>query len=310
MRFYDAWHIEGSVQVVVSFVTSKVENIINNKNSFNWNITYKKEYKNIWISWDLWKFSEPNLVWVPQIPPFKFDYFQAEATYAWREHPNKKVEFEKLITEINNAEWKVLIAAFSLQRTQEIIVELLENIEKNMDLVKKYSKLKREFKTYKSSYDKLLKKTELSLEENENKISLFNNLSKIQSELTDIKTKVFLYSIIVDSPLSEKISQIFLSENPEKYKMLDSEYQKSVFWKEIIRKLDQWEYTKLYDQVRKYVKDIIISSWWMLQWGAIINHLKEIISDPKATLIFTWYQAENTIWWKIVLWKNEILEKK
>ena len=41
-----------------------------------------------------------------------------------------KIEFEKFINEINSTEAKVLIPAFSLQRTQEITYELKKNEEK------------------------------------------------------------------------------------------------------------------------------------------------------------------------------------
>ena len=44
----------------------------------------------------------------------------------------------------------------------------------------------------------------------------------------------------------------------------------------------------------------------MLQWWTILNHAKEIIPDKHSKIIFTWYQAQNTLWWKIVAWEKRV----
>jgi predicted metal-dependent RNase len=80
-----------------------------------------------------------------------------------------------------------------------------------------------------------------------------------------------------------------------------------LFWKILIRTLEAWEYKTLYKWDKRALKDIIVSSGWMLQWWAIMNHLKEVISDPNAKIIFTWYQALWTIWQKILSWEKQII---
>ena len=45
----------------------------------------------------------------------------------------------------------------------------------------------------------------------------------------------------------------------------------------------------------------------MLQWWAIINHLKQIVSDPKAKIIFTWYQSYWTLWEQLLSWAKQIM---
>ena len=38
-----------------------------------------------------------------------------------------------------------------------------------------------------------------------------------------------------------------------------------------------------------------------------MNHLKEIIVDPSAKIIFTWYQSFWTIWQKILWWDKQVI---
>ena len=220
----------------------------------------------------------------------------------------KLKEFKKLISEINSTKWKVLIPAFSMQRTQELLVELLENRKDNLDKLKLYYKSKKELSSINKDYNKLINKTSLSQDEQDKKIELYKIKANLESTLKDILENVVIWTFITDSPLSEKITEIYKNNLPEKYNLLDGELQKSIFWKEVIRALESKEFKKLYeDEKRRLAKDIIFSSWWMLQWWAITNHLKEIISDPNSKIIFTWYQAESTIWGKILAWEKKVL---
>lgn len=316
LSFVDAGHIEWSVQAIVTLVTKKVETNLwtkqwkkwkNNK----WSIWYSstiKEHQNFLFTWDLWKFTDPNISWIPEISDYKFDYVQCESTYATREHPNKKEEFSRFVSEINSAKGKVLIPAFSLQRTQEIIIELLENKLNNKKNIESYNKLKKEYRRYKREYDLLVNKWEtINSDEETRKSTLFLKLWSISEKLEKINTDVFLGNLIIDSPLSKKITDIFLENIWEKYKLLDPLLQRELFWKEVLRSLEKWEYKNLYKDKRAKAKDIIISSGGMLQWWAIMNHLKEIIVDPSAKIIFTWYQSFWTIWQKILWWDKQVI---
>jgi hypothetical protein len=51
-----------------------------------------------------------------------------------------------------------LIPAFSLQRTQEVMLELLENKKNNLVSIKKISKLEEEYKKISKKYKVLLDK--------------------------------------------------------------------------------------------------------------------------------------------------------
>ena len=314
LKFANAGHIEWSVQAIVTLVTKQVEQTIGNniskankwKNKCYWNIN--KEYQNFLFTWDLGKISDPNISWIPDIPDYKFEYVQCESTYATREHPNKQEEFKNFINEINSTKWKVLIPAFSLQRTQEVMLELLENKKNNLVSIKKISKLEEEYKKISKKYKVLLDKwNDLTWKEKIEKSDLFSAIAKLDELKNSYKINNFTWDLLIDSPLSRKVKDIYLENIWDKYKLLDPLIQKWIFWKEVVRNLERWEYKNLYTEKRKRSKDVIISSWGMLQWWAIINHLKEIITDPNAKIIFTWYQSPYTLWWKILSWDKQII---
>ena len=300
LRFLKAGHIEWSVMASFSYVIkeikSKVNWILNYWNEvFSWHKEIKKSFRNLLFSWDLWKLTQANLSWRPDIPQFKYDYVQLESTYADREHPDKQKEFLRLL-KILSRPWKKLIAAFSLQRTQEILTELLNNKLENKENIEKLRKLYKTKEKFSREYRKLLKKNEdLTTEEQNRKTELFWFLSWLEEELQNIQKGIFTWFIIQDSPLAEKITKEFIKHYPDTYKILDPLFQKSIFWKEQIRTLWPWEYKNLYTKRRITDAEIIISSWWMMQWWAIINHVKELISDKNATIILSWYVAEWTL---------------
>jgi Cft2 family RNA processing exonuclease len=314
LRFYNAWHVEWSIMASISVITKKVDRILNwiktrpNNRWFNSITNIRKEYINFLFTWDMWKFTDPNISWSPDIPDLKYDYVQFESTYSDRNHPDKKKEFQKFIYKLNTNWWKNLIPAFSFQRIQEIIVELLQNKLDNLDLIEKYPKLIKKIKKIKRDYWDILNKNIEDLDEKDKilRVKKYWEISAIEKEINYIHNTVFLWKIIVDAPLWVKISEVFLRNFPDKYKLLDPAYQKEMFWEEQVTILWQWDYRKLYKWSRSQSRDIILSSWWMMQWWAILNHAKQIISDKNSKIFFTWYQAENTLWWKIISWEKRV----
>jgi len=309
--FHNAWHIEWSVQATIKATTKKLVNFLDNNNKRKNNLNEKNrisiENYYFWFSWDLWKFTDPNISWSFDIPPYKYNFFQCESTYADKNHIYKKEKLEKFIKEINLTKWKVLIPAFSLQRTQEIIIELLNNKLSKQDLIEEYSQWYKNLKKLKNTIIQIYQKNDLTQKDIYEIQSIEKKIEKIQTEIDMIKEQVFLYDIIIDSPLSEQITHIFLEILWEKYKLLDEWMQNELFQRTITKHLANQEYKKLYTDKTKKQKHIIISAWWMLQWGSIINHLKEVISDPNAKIIFTGYQAEWTLWRELLDWKDAII---
>lgn len=103
VTLYPAWHIVGSTQVLISAKTDK------------W------EHSSL-FTWDLWRYDGSVLV-KPIIEAKKpINYLQIETTYAWKlNHTPWYEAWQKLIKELNDSKWITLVAAFSLQRFQEIL---------------------------------------------------------------------------------------------------------------------------------------------------------------------------------------------
>jgi Cft2 family RNA processing exonuclease len=129
-----------------------------------------------------------------------------------------------------------------------------------------------------------------------------DEIDKFEAEIDRLKGEVFECDIIVDSPLTQKINDVYLTNLWEKYRLLSPSVQKQLFWKELVRFLERWEYSDLYSSKNKNKKQVIISSSWMCQWWRIISHLMNCLEDENSTLIFTWYTPENTLWWAIKSW--------
>jgi len=315
LKFYDAGHIEWSIIASLSYITKEIKSNVNFiidywKNRFNWHKEIKKSFKNLLFSWDLWKDTNPNLSWKPDIPEYKYDYTQLESTYSDREHPNKVEEFNKLIEILNNSKWKVLIAAFSLQRTQEIETELLNNKYENLDNIEKIKKIHKRKSNLSKEYNKLLSLNKLDKQQNDRKEELFISISSLENEIKNSSKNFFSWFLLQDSPLAWKVKDIFIKYFPEKYKILDPLYQKSLFWKEQVRVLQAGEYKKIHNVDRKLSRDIIISSGWMMQWWAIINHIKNMVSDSNSTIILSWYVAEWTLARELLDIEKKLIDAK
>lgn len=237
----DAAHVVWSSSILfTSWVTkNKIKNLLD----INWDAI------SVFFSWDLWKI-EDNRLWRPELPSIPVDYLQIESTYGGKNHRNRKESVKELIDLINNSEGNVLISVFSQQRTQEILLTILEEKVKH--------------------------------------------------------TVDFLdYDILVDAPLAEKLTNIYFKYKWEVYNLLDKENQENIFWKQIFRFLLEEEWRSIYSNENPNKKHIILSSSWMMDWWAIMNHLPNILPDEKATLIAPWYLSRWTIWNEIVMWDKE-----
>lgn len=307
LNFFDAWHIEWSVQAVLTLVVSEVDNILIwwAKNQINTSWKRRHKHVNIWFSWDLWRIKDPNLAWTPDVSPFTFDYYQIETTYAGRNHLNKDTAINQFFSSIESASWKMIIPCFSMQRTQEILMILLQ---RRLDSQEYIDNIKKLVKDKKNQEKELLKKW-LQVSEKE---AFENAISILEVQINYLKGKIFDFDIILDSPLSEKITEIYISKCWEKYNLLDKKVQKELFWKEIITYVKKtWEnadkeendgrvaLADLYTNQRRDKKEIIISASGMCDGWSILPHLKENLQNPNSKIIFVGYCPPNTRGWKI-----------
>lgn len=105
--------------------------------------------------------------------------------------------------------------------------------------------------------------------------------------------KSFDIPIVVDSPLSCKITKIY-------QEILEGED------KELIDNICNWENVRFIsdrDESMASVADkrsrILISSSGMLHAGRVLNYVKNILPDSKSTILFVGYSAQNTLATKI-----------
>lgn len=314
LNFFDAWHIEWSVQAVLTLVVSEVDNIINGwsvKKVLNTGWKRRLKHVNYWFSWDLWRIKDPNLAGSPEPIPFKLDYYQSEATYADRNHLDKEIAISKLFASIQSAQWKIVIPAFSMQRTQELLMILLEQRVISQTNIDQLKEIEREKLDTEVELLTLLTNTN-KLEIKERKTELEKRIQNLELRINYLKSKIFDIDIILDSPLSEKITNIYITKCWNKYNLLDPKVQKELFWKEVITYVKKSGWGKeededdgrislddLYEWERKDKKEVIFSASGMWDGWAITPHLKNNLQNPKSKIIWVWYCPPNTRWWKI-----------
>lgn len=297
VRFLDAGHIEWSIQAQISLTTQKVIHTLKWWTIPTKNVTF--EELNLVIGGDMGRIKDPNLAGTPEIPKKEIDYYQMESTYAGRIHKNKELAKSEFFRAIRKSPGKVLVPTFSMQRTQEILIMLLEKAHESLSFSKEIQFMKKE----KSRLNHLLLNSKIS---EQRRLEIEAKREQLQQHIDLLTPELFDYEIVLDSPLSQKISQVYLTNKWAIYKLLSSGVQESIFWKSILKVLEQWQYKELYSGNQKNKKQIILSSGWMCQWGSILNHLVENIPNPQSTITFVWYTPPHTIWWKIKAKQPEI----
>lgn len=307
LRFFSAWHIEWSSQVLLQIVTETAKRVLWVLNKeIPWFKRKTEKTTNLLFSWDLWRISDPNLPWIPAKIPFKLDYAQVESTYAWRNHEKREEMGKVFFEELENANWKVLIPAFSIQRTQEVLLMILNEMKKRVSDLKEYKERKKELKKLKET---LLE----TVIDSKKAINISKAIEILQKEILWLKKSVIFQNIIVDSPLSKVITNIYRNDKNinEKYKLLDPAEQIRVFWRQVIHFLE-WkkDQEKIYSENKKNSKEIIVSAAWMCEWWSILFHLQNILEDKDAKIVFVWYCPESTNWGKIKARKEIFIEWK
>lgn len=302
LNFVDAGHLEGSIQVVVTAVVSTIEHILQPTTSKKSPPTRQLKHTNFALSGDLWRMKDPNLSGSPEKIPYALDYYQVESTYAWREHMNKALSTKKIFESIATSKWKILIPAFSMQRTQEILMLLLEKRIEWKVFIDQMRHLSQEKKKIIQTIEKT---SHISL-----RTQLEQDVANLDLQIQYLSGKVCDYDIILDSPTSEAITKIYIEHCGERYDLLNPKTQIKLFGKEVITyvKSSSWSdeadenkvaFEDIYSESRRNKKEIIISASGMADWGSILPHLKENLQNPNSKIIFVWYCPLSTRWWKI-----------
>ena len=125
----------------------------------------------------------------------------------------------------------------------------------------------------------------------------------ILTELYDLfgEDKNFNIPILIDSPLSIKISKYFLNilEGEQKKK-----FEKVMTWKNI-KKLNEFEENQFY----LYGKTpcVFLSASGMMQAGRSVSNAKVLLRDSKNCIVFCGYSIEGSLSWRLKQKKNKTI---
>lgn len=279
LEFLDAWHIIWSVQALISVVVRKI--ITNPHERLERWIRNEQQTHRFLLTWDLWR-NQWNS-WKVAIPYEEIRYAQVESTYAWRpEHTSRLEARDTLFKTLQDCEGDVVIPAFALQRSQEILLMLLDYYE---SVIQPQIKELREEAKWKTKEEKRL---------------IGQKIDGLDSE------------VILDSPLAISMTEVFIQKAGKDFYPLSEEAQKKRFWKVVIEmqseKLYKWESKEEKESWKKYKKRIIVAPSWMCEWWSVIAHLKEHLWRHTSSIIFIGYTPPQSLGWQIKTEKEVIIE--
>lgn len=200
-------------------------------------------------------------------PPFGCDVLVLESTYGDKNHENRKHRRQRLQATIEKAledQGTVLIPAFSIGRTQELLYELEEIIHQN-------------------SVRSLRVADSLSVRsEQARRVSLWQDLE-----------------IIIDSPLAAKFTDIYqlLSQywDKEALKKLKNQ-RKPLNYNNVLTIDSHKAHLTTVEYLTKTKRPaIVIAASGMCNGGRIMNYLKVMLNESRHDVLFVGYQAKGTI---------------
>ncbi len=226
VQFIDAGHILGSAQVVIDL----------HEQSTGWK-------KRLLFSGDVGR-GNNDLLRDPEIAE-NVDAVIMESTYGGREHELNTGAREticRILDEALRNHGRVIIPAFAVERTQQVLVVLHDLLEQNC--------------------------------------------------IPDVP-------VYVDSPLAVSATEIFRLHpecfNEEIYEALF--VKQNPFGFEGLHMVRQAKDSMKLNDVEGPV--IIVAASGMCEAGRVVHHLHNHINDPKTTVLFVGYCAENTLGWKL-----------
>lgn len=306
LEFFDAAHILGSVQAQF---TAQVKTLLSWTEALKaWSSEDVQDFRFL-FSWDLWREDAGNNAGTLKMPSGQYEFVEIEWTYADRNHPDRNESISKLYDTLLNSGKHILLPTFSLQRTQDTLLLLLDYIEKIAE--PKRLQLIDENKKYKKEIWKLKEVLEEDIWDGDTD-TIKLEIESIQSKISKNEWEIdrLDITIISDSPLSHRLNAVYQVFNSNTYTSLTKEAQQKRFWKERIKFLDPKSSQELFDLYstenkaeNKKKKDrrtkIIVSSWWMCEWGPVIEHLKRMLSSSDATIVLTGYAPPESLWGQI-----------
>lgn len=309
VQFLPAGHILWSAQLEVKIWVERV---------LKWaqvDVAYSRKEQETYrlLFWgDMGRFDAGNNLWSPKLPSWEYLYREMEGTYANRHHPERNQAIEQLFSTLKSAGKHILLPNFSLQRSPDMLLLLLDYIEQVC--IPESDILKYKNKSLKS-HIRNCRKTLLGTDSQELRSQLEQEIQTSETEMKENGERIDVLDtvIISDSTLFQKTLPIYISEKPEIYEALSEEAQKKRFRGQVVIKyLPPNESKKFFERYKAWVwkkaqdrrTKIIVSSWGMCEWGAVVGHLQRMAPQPNADIIFTGYAPPTSLAWKLK-WEDE-----
>ncbi len=206
-------------------------------------------------------------------PAYRADLVILESTYGDRKHASRRDRRQRLQAVIEHAlrdQGTVLIPAFSIGRTQELLYELEDIIHRN------------QCQSCVSSSAELLREGNRPEHGSKGNISLWHDIP-----------------IILDSPLASRFTQV--------YAQLDSFWDKEaqqrinkgrnpLDFKNLITIDSHQDHKRMVRHLADTARPaIVIAASGMCSGGRIVNYLQAMLDDPRHDVLFVGYQAQGTL---------------
>lgn len=253
-KFKPAGHILGSAYIEIELS----ESLLENTKLAGLKLTKQNNHRVV-FSGDLGASYTPLLA-SPK-SPYRADTLVIESTYGDKNHQSRKQRTQNLKKVIEKAvsdKGVVLIPAFSIGRTQELLYELEQIIHQQRKLTS-------------------------------------NAKNAVLSEQAQMWNQI---EIIVDSPLAAKFTEQYIEfrqlwDNEAKKKLHQKRHP--LDFEQLYTVDSHQEHLATIDYLAKRKKPaIIIAASGMCSGGRIMNYLKQFISTSTTDIIFVGYQAHGT----------------
>lgn len=201
-------------------------------------------------------------------PAYRADLVILESTYGDRKHEQRRNRRQRLQAVIEHAlrdQGTVLIPAFSIGRTQELLYELEDIIHRN------------QCQSCLGSSAELLNEGPTPQHD-----SVWHDLP-----------------IILDSPLASRFTQVYAQLD----KFWDKEAQRRInrgrnplAFKNLITIDSHQDHTRMVRHLANTARPaIVIAASGMCSGGRIVNYLQAMLDDPRHNVLFVGYQAQGTL---------------
>lgn len=234
-------------------------------------------------------------------PPFGCDILVMESTYGGKNHENRKHRRQRLKAIIEKAlenKGTVLIPAFSIGRTQELLYELEEIIHQNSVIEQKLNVRPEPVGARlraKSVRGHLTDHPGIGVDHPVGDNSVRASLLATRHQDLDWSN----LEIIIDSPLATKFTSIYqqLSQfwDKEARRKLKNQ-RKPLNYNNVLTINSHQEHMTTVEYLAKTKRPaIVIAASGMCNGGRIMNYLKAMLNDSRHDVLFVGYQAKGTI---------------